>query len=107
MCHQSKIVAFVKVTTLWNPDRAERLAYGQPFLENIENIDLIFLYTGYSSKKCWSNSVALQGHASYTGLSRNFILLSVVFTAIVLVLASIFKFDNWNSTILDKYGCLP
>jgi hypothetical protein len=104
LCHQLKIVVFVKATTLWNPDRAERHAYGQPFLENI---DLIFLYTGHSSKKCWSNSVALQGHASHTGLARNFILLSVVFRAIVLVLASIFKFDNWNSTILDKYGCLP
>ena len=51
--------------------------------------------------------MALQGHASYTELSRNFILLSVVFRAIVLVLASIFKFDDWNSTTLDKYGCLP
>ena len=100
MCPQLKMVVFVRVTTLWNPDRAERHAYGQQFLENI---DLIFLYAGHSSKKCWSNSVALQGHASYTVLSRNFILLSVVFRAIILVLASIFKFDDWNSTILDKY----
>ena len=63
---------------------------------------LIFLYAGHSRKKCWRDSVA-----SYTGLSRNFILLSVVFRARVLVLASNFNLGDWNSTTLDKYGCLP
>ena len=100
MWPQLKIPVFVRATTLWNPDRAERHAYGQQFLENI---DLIFVYAGHWSKKCWSNSLALQGHASHTGLSRNFILLSIVFRAIVLVLASMLKVDDWNSTTLEKY----
>jgi hypothetical protein len=86
MWPQLKIPVFVRATTLWNPDRAERHAYGQQFLENI---DLIFLYAGHSTKKWWSNSVALQVHASHTGLSCSFILLSVV-----LVLASMFKVDD-------------
>ena len=64
-----------------------------------DSIDLIFLYAGHSTKKCWSNSVALQWHASHTGLPCNFILLSVVFRAIVLVLASM-KFYNFRKVRL-------
>ena len=43
----------------------------------------------------------------HNGLPSNFILLSVMSRARVLVLASNFNLDDLKSTTLDKYGCLP
>ena len=100
-CPQLKIVVFVRSTTL-------RSRQGiNTFIWSTISWKLWYHIYLYSSKKCWRDSVALKGHASHTGLSRIFILLSVVFRARVLVLASNFNLDDWNSTTLVKYGCLP